>query len=84
MCTIVSVLHCSLDSKLAGMERKFGISSRWKPHDKDYLAVQMGVLEERKNLTYLSLRSSVIKRHYLLQMKAKYAGSYLLCLLTMT
>lgn len=63
----------SLDSRLADMERRCGVTTRWRPTDKEYVDTRRASLMERKKQVHTSLWSSVVKRHYLLKMKAKYA-----------
>ena len=50
------------------------MTSRWKPADQQYEEVRTRLLTDKKNRVHTSLWSSVVKRHYLLRMKAKYAG----------
>lgn len=64
----------SLDSKLAEMERRFGVIARWTPTDKEFVDVKRSSMSARRDQLHTSLWASVVKRHYLLQMKAKYAG----------
>lgn len=63
----------SLDSKLADMERRFGVAVRWASTDKDYVDTKRLVMSNRRDQIHTCLWASVVKRHYLLQMKAKYA-----------
>jgi len=63
-----------MESQLANFEHKRGIKQRWKVTDKEYLDAQRSSLIEKKESAYSALRSSVVKRQYLLQLKAKYAG----------
>ncbi len=58
------------------MERKYGISTRWKTSDDQYVEVKMHLLSEKKLRVRNALWSSIVKRHYLLCMKAEYAGMY--------
>ena len=60
------------------MEQKFGVVTRWAPTSKEYLDVGRSSVVGRKNQIHNCLWTSVVKRHYLLQMKAKYAGTVLL------
>ena len=63
------------------MEKKYDIPSRWKPSDYQYNELKMHLLSEKKLEARTALWSSVVKRHYLLRMKAKYAGMYTFLLL---
>lgn len=63
-----------MDCKLADMERKFGVVKRWSSTDKEYVDTKQLCLMEKKNQLQSCLWATVVKRHYLLQMKAKYAG----------
>lgn len=65
---------CSMENQLIDFERQHGIVMRWKTIDKQYIDARNNFLLEKKRRIEASLWSSVIKRHYLLKMKAKYAG----------
>ena len=51
-----------------------GVKKRWKRTDKEYIDAQHASLLDKKEALYSSLRAAVIRRHYLLKLKAKYAG----------
>jgi len=65
----------SMNSQLEQLEEEHGILSRWKPHDEEYEELRTQLLREKLVQVRTALWSSVIKRHYLLRMKAKYAGT---------
>ena len=69
----VCVLY-SMDCKLADMERRFGVMIRWNTTDKEYTDARRSTLMEKQSQLHSCLWATVVKRHYLLQMKAKYAG----------
>ncbi len=56
------------------MEVKYNIQSRWDPGDCDYQECKVQYLKEKEERAYTAMWSCVVKRHYLLRMKAKYAG----------
>jgi len=56
------------------MEGSYGVTSRWKPADQEYEEIRTQLVTDKKNRVHTSLWSSIVKRHYLLRMKAKYAG----------
>lgn len=64
----------SMNSQLEQLEEEHDILSRWKPQDKEYEQLRTQLLREKLEQVRAALWSSVIKRHYLLRMKAKYAG----------
>ena len=64
-----------MNDQLEQLEKENGILSRWKPHDKEFEELRTQLLKEKILQVCTALRSSVIKRHYLLRMKAKYAGN---------
>lgn len=74
----------SLDCKLADMERRFGIMKRWNTSDKEYLDTRHSCLVEKQSQLQSCLWAIVVKRHYLLQMKAKYAGICMLQVMLIT
>ena len=65
-----------MDSQLAEMERKCRIPKRWLPGDDEYIETRKAFLIEKKTQLRTCLRASVVKRCYLLRMKAKYAGMW--------
>lgn len=74
----LQVTLCHQFSKLAEMERRFGVIARWTPTDKEFVDVKRSSMSARRDQLHTSLWASVVKRHYLLQMKAKYAVSSML------
>ncbi len=63
----------SMNGQLEQLEEENNILSRWKPHDKEYEEMRTELLKEKILQVRTALWSSVIKGHYLLRMKAKYA-----------
>lgn len=63
-----------MESQLADFERTKGIKQRWKATDKEYLDAQHSSLLDKQQSLHSSLRSAIVRRQYLLQLKAKYAG----------
>ena len=63
-----------MESQLADFERTRGIKQRWNPTDKEYRDAQHSSLLDKQQSIYSSLRSAIVKRQYLLKLKAKYAG----------
>lgn len=47
---------------------------RWNTTDKEYTDARRSTLMEKQSQLHSCLWATVVKRHYLLQMKAKYAG----------
>lgn len=70
----LSVYFFSMDSVLADFEHRHGIKVRWSQNDQSYLEAKKMFLREKKEQLQTSLWACVIKRHYLLKLKAKYAG----------
>ena len=68
------LLSYSLDCLLAELEKTNAVTSRWKPGDQQYEEMKMYLLKEKREHIRTAMWSSVVKRHYLLRMKAKYAG----------
>lgn len=77
---VPSYIVCRLDSKLADMERRFGVAVRWAPTDKDYVDTKRLVMSNRRDQIHTCLWALVVKRHYDTILKAKYAGGGLLCM----
>ena len=66
----------SMDSQLAQLEIKHKIT-RWKQSDPDYVSAKIEESITSQKLIYASLRVSIVKRQFLLKLKAKYAGTSL-------
>ena len=64
----------SIDCQLADMERKCGIPQRWARTDQEYMDTKRATIAEKFKQLQGCLWASVVKRYYLLQMKARYAG----------
>ena len=54
------------------------MTARWKPGDKQHEEMKSCLLVENQIRVRAMLWSCVVKRHYLLRMKAKYAGRALM------
>ena len=67
-------IYCSIESQLADIEHKRGIKQHWKPTDIEFVDTKNCSLLSKQQAIYSSLRTSIVKRQYLLQLKAKYAG----------
>ena len=59
-----------MESQLVDFEYGKGIKQRWKRTDKEYNDAQHASLLDKKEALYSSLRVAVVKRHYLLKLKA--------------
>ena len=68
------ILYYRMESQLIDFEYRVGVKQRWKKTDKDYIAAQRATLLNKKEALHSSLRAAVVRRHYLLNLKAKYAG----------
>lgn len=64
-----------MDCQLADIERKCGVSKRWQSTDKEYQDAKQSFYTEKQTDLRTCMWASVVKRHYLLRMKAKYAGN---------
>lgn len=67
-----------MDSQLAEVEIRSGVKQRWKKTDDDYIETRSCHLKEKITQSRSSLWSSIVRRHYLLRLKAKYAGIHVL------
>ena len=79
LCYIIIVSIYSMDSQLAQLEIKHNIT-RWKQSDPEYVSAKTEDSITSQKLTYASLRVSIVKRQFLLKLKAKYAGIYIMIL----
>ena len=63
-----------MDSQLANLEIKHNVM-RWKQSDTEYISAKRENAIASQKLIYASLRAAVVKRQFLLKLKAKYAGN---------
>ena len=63
-----------MESQLDDFERRRGVRQRWKPTDKEFIDAKQSLLLEKQISYYTCLHTSIVKRQYLLTLKAKYAG----------
>lgn len=64
----------SIESQLEDLERRFKVRNRWLLTDDDYCKAKKEYLTKNQLQLRSCLRAAVVKHHYLLQAKAKYAG----------
>ena len=62
-----------MDCQLADFERRHSLSVAGKK-DQEYTDARKAFLIEKQKQLHSCLWATVVKRHYLLSMKAKYAG----------
>lgn len=72
--TLLDLYMNSMESQLGDFERRHNIKSRWKVTDPEYSDAKQCFLKEKQEQVVSCLWASVTRRHYLLRMKAKYAG----------
>ena len=65
----------SMESQLGEFEQRYQITQRWRPTDKEFLDARQSYFEEKQQLLRSSIRAAVVKRQFLLKLKAKYAGT---------
>lgn len=63
----------SMDSQLADLEIKYKII-RWTEANPEYVSAKTEDAFASQKLIYESLRVAIVKRQFLLKLKAKYAG----------
>ena len=61
-------------SELQQMEAQHGVTVRWQPNSPEYVEVHGQFAQLRSSQLKRALWVAVVRRHFLLQMKAKYAG----------
>lgn len=71
---LIEAVPHRMESQLGEFELQKGIKHRWQRTDKEYIDAQHASLLEKKEALYASLRAAVVRCHYLLKLKAKYAG----------
>lgn len=64
-----------MDCQLADFERVHNVKLRWLKADEEYTDARRAFLKEKQMQLHSCLWATVVKRHYLLRMKAKYAGN---------
>ena len=65
-----------MDNQLIELEIRHSIV-RWQQSDPDYISAKVENAIESQQLIYTSLRVAIVKRLFLLKLKAKYAGIYM-------
>lgn len=72
-----------MDSQLAQLEIKHHIT-QWKETDHEYISAKADDSRSSQRLIRTSLRATIVKRQYLLRLKANYAGGELVIMLAHT
>ena len=83
MCVSCNMLFYSMDSQLAQLEIKHHIS-RWTETDPEYISAKADDSRSSQSLIHKSLRATIVKRQFLLKLKAMYAGVLLAYLVVLT
>ena len=78
MFMFVCTLLYRLDKKLIEMERCHRLSSRWMPTDNEYLTVKHAFTMEKQEQVAEAMWASSMRQQFLLKLKAKYAGNFLM------
>lgn len=63
-----------MERELDKFEQQYQICSRWKPGDEEFAIAQSLFCKEKQDALRHSLWAAVVKRQYLIKLKAKYAG----------
>ena len=75
MCTFYLSLFARIDEQLRDMEKSHHILSRWNPSDQEYIELKSIFTKEELHQLAEVMWSASNRRLFLLQLKAKYAGS---------
>ena len=67
-----------IEKQLLEIEKKYRLTHRWSSSDKEFEEYRLMLAKHKKRQILSSLWTTVTKRHYLLKLKAKYAGTILL------
>ena len=65
---------CSIENQLGVIEQRHHIVNRWRPDSQEFLEARVSYFKEKEQSLYRSIRTAIVKRQYLLKLKAKYAG----------
>jgi len=65
------------EKELREIEGKHAIKARWQPDNPEFKEVEVQFMQKKRVQLKQALRVSVVRRQFLLQMKAKYAGELL-------
>ena len=63
-----------MEDQLGVFEQKHQIGHRWKPDDQDFSNARYSYFKEKQESLYRSMKAAIVKRQFLLKLKAKYAG----------
>ena len=80
--TDFAIIYTRMECQLAEYARRYSIPHRWSRSDADYIAAFRAYLDEKISQLHSCLWAVIVKRHYLLKMKAKYAGTYIRACIT--
>ena len=78
-CMISYVFVCSIENQLGVFEQRHHIVNRWKTDSQEFLEARRSHFNEKQQSLYRSIRAAIVKRQYLLKLKAKYAGMQYTC-----
>ena len=73
-----SVFMHRLNRTLENLEFQHGILQRWTPSDPEFHQLKCEYLKEKRKSLLVALHGASVRRKFLLQVKAKYAGMYIL------
>lgn len=65
---------CRSERVLTKMEQEHNVNRRWEPSDSEYKEAKHGAVAEKQKQLSVAMWTTVVKRHLLLRLKAKYAG----------
>ena len=63
-----------MEHELGEFEQRHQIFPRWKSGDEEFLATRCLYCKEKEESLRHSLWAAIVKRQYLIKLKAKYAG----------
>ena len=63
-----------MEDQLGVFEQKQQIGHRWKPDGQDFSDARHSYFREKQESLYCFMKAAIVKRQFLLKLKAKYAG----------
>lgn len=64
-----------MESQLGEFEQRYQITRHWRLTDKEFLDARRSYFEEKQQLLHSSIWVDVVKRQFLLKLKAKFAAT---------
>ena len=76
--SVLQYCACRLNRTLEKLEFQHGVLQRWTPSDPEFHQLKCEYLKEKRKSLLVAIHGASVRRKFLLQVKAKYAGRCIL------